>query len=75
MWKNPGVRRLAIALSIIWILTFYFFTEQDQSQRLFLLIGLLPIVVGWFAVWIFRCFDKQKQEDKESWLFRFTWWK
>lgn len=75
MWNNLGIRRLALALSIIWILTFYFLTEQQQSQRLFLLLGLLPIVVGWLGLWTFKGFDKQKQDDKKSWRFRITWWK
>lgn len=73
--KKTGIRRLAIALSIIWILSFYFFTEKEQAQRLFLLLGLLPVIAGWLILWIFNGFEKQKQGEKKRWRFRLTWWK
>lgn len=75
MWKNLGVRRLAVALSIIWILAFYFITEKEESFRMFLFIGILPIVAGWLALWILKGFKKQRQDDKKSWRLRITWWK
>ena len=75
MWKNLGIRRLAVALSIIWMLAFYFLTEKDDSFRLFLLIGLLPVIIGWLILWARKGFIKQKEEDEKRWRFRLTWWK
>lgn len=44
--------RLLIAVSAVWILVFYFYTESSPTYRLFLFLGLLPVIVFWLVVWV-----------------------
>lgn len=49
--KGPRMR-LLIAVSAVWILVFFFYTESSPTYRLFLFLGVLPVIVFWLLVWV-----------------------
>lgn len=63
LFRTRGYRRLAIGLSVVWILGLYFLTEANTSMRLFLLLGLLPVLVAWTGLWVVQGFRRDRQED------------
>jgi len=65
-----GRYRLAAAVSITWILFFYFLSEPSDQWRMVLLFGILPVIAGWLILWIRRGY-RQDQQQKKKW--RWPW--
>ena len=67
--SSKGCLRLAVAISVVWLLLLYFLTESDQMTRYFLLFGLLPVIAGWMLLWVRSGFSKDKEKSNK----RFKW--
>ena len=67
---NKSSRKIALAISIFWVLLFYFLTEPSETFRLFLLIGVLPVVGYWLIVWVRA--DSRRNSMKRGLFSRLT---
>jgi len=56
MANRKWIWRLAVGLSLVWLLGTYFLTESSDTFRLFLLAGVLPIITGWIVYWVITGF-------------------
>jgi cadmium resistance protein CadD (predicted permease) len=69
--RSPSGRyRLAIGISLIWLALLYFFTEQQHTVRLFLLLGLLPVMIGWTVYWVRQGYRQDQSRKKRFWPWR-----
>ena len=58
--SSIGNYRLAVGLSVIWVLLLYFATEPKAGVRLSLLLRLLPVVAGWTFLWLRRGLQRDR---------------
>jgi cadmium resistance protein CadD (predicted permease) len=65
--SSIGKHRRAVGITIIWVALLYFFTEQKENVRLFLLLGLLPVIIGWTLFWVRKGYKKDESRKKAFW--------
>jgi len=75
MTNRKWIWRLAAGLSALWVLGAYFLTETSDTFRLFLIVGVLPILAGWIIYWVIAGFREDKQKESRRLRMRLTWWK
>ena len=62
--KLSGWYRLWIVLSFLWILFFYTgmeVWEYPSHQKEFILIGVLPVIIFWGFIWVYKGFKPNKK--------------
>jgi hypothetical protein len=62
--RLSGWYRLWVVLSCIWILFIYIafeVWEYPGNQKEFILIGVLPILIFWGSIWIYKGFRSNKK--------------
>lgn len=64
MHSSLGVIRLSIFLSAVWLITIWFIAWSRNSFGAFLLVGVLPIGLGWGLKWVLDGFSSHDQSSK-----------
>lgn len=72
---STTLRRMAIGLSLIWIAGAFFLSEESERFRWFLLLGILPILIGWTIRWILVSHRRERQQKTRTSRIRLPRWK
>lgn len=63
--------RIAVVVSLIWISGAYFLSEESERFRWFLLLGVLPVLIGWAVRWVVLSHRDELQRKNRPGRFRF----
>lgn len=73
MGNRKWTWRLAVGLSLLWLLGTYFLTESSDTLRLFLLAGVLPVIGAWVVYWVLDGFRQDKRRKSRVSQVRLPW--
>jgi hypothetical protein len=56
--------RIAVSLSVIWVAAAFFLSEESERFRGFLVLGVLPVLIGWAVRWVLL--SHRAEQEKAS---------